>query len=104
MGAVLLIALLAITIPQHIYTVIAAIIILGILTGGFVAMLVLAPPAILICFIRKMIWKSEESSAESRKEQLRQTVGKKANTKKQQFQQKITELQAVKSRISSFNI
>lgn len=107
MATALLIALLSIYIPGNIIriivTVIVGIIILYALTGGAIILL-LIPPAKLVYFVRKIIWKTEESRAQSRKQQLRQTVGTKAEPQKQQLQQKISDLQAIKSRIASFTM
>lgn len=103
LGGALLAVLILTNIPaNYVGAVIGGVIVLSILTGG-ATILVLIPPAKLIYFVRKIIWKTEESRAQSRKQQLRQTVGTKAEPQKQQLQQKISELQAVKSRITSFN-
>lgn len=102
LGGAILAGLLLINIPANaIGPVIIGIAILSGLTGGL-TILILIPPAKFIYFIRKIIWKTEESKAQSRKQQLRNTIGTKAEPQKQQLQQKINELNTIKNRIASF--
>ena len=79
-------------------------VVLNLFTAGLPLWLGLYVIAKAICFVRKSIFKTEERKAQSRKQQLRQTLQGKAEPQKQQLQQKISKLKAVKSRITSFNM
>ncbi len=88
-GGALLLVLLLIFLPEKVVGgVIAGLVIVGIATGGL-TLLVLYPSAMLVYFIRKSLWAAKESNAKP---------------KKQQLQQKISALQAVKGRIASFTV
>lgn len=89
LGIAIVIALIVVFVPSnYIGPIIGGVIVLSILTGG-ATIIALAPPAKLVYFIRQILWKSGEGKAQSQKQQL---------------QQKISELQAVKGRIISFTL
>ena len=89
LSVAVLMGLLFLFLPGNIIgPVIVGIIILGFVTGGAI-LIVLLPPAKLFNLIRKMLWKSEASKAQSQKQIL---------------QHKISELQSVKNKIISFNV